>query len=180
MYKYVFMVLVVSWSSVALNAIELVIGKERVEPGIVFIFEGAIKDHVVPLNRNISEKNTNVHIEARANWDTKRIPEGTPAGGFVPYLHISAELVNERTGISSFIDLIPHINLIDNFHYARNVSLPGAIDDPYTVTFHILQPTRIDLSLHKDWLDRYGESLVEDKSFKYRRINFEKIAKASR
>ena len=31
-----------------LNAQELIIGEERVEPGVLFIFEGAIKDHVVP------------------------------------------------------------------------------------------------------------------------------------
>ncbi|MFT6778830.1 MAG: hypothetical protein ACJAV1_002773, partial [Paraglaciecola sp.] len=29
-------------------ALELVIGEERLEPGLVFIFEGAIKDHVQP------------------------------------------------------------------------------------------------------------------------------------
>ena len=28
---------------------ELIIGEERIEPGIVFIFEGAIKDHVMPM-----------------------------------------------------------------------------------------------------------------------------------
>ena len=27
---------------------ELIIGEETVDPGIVFIFEGAIKDHVIP------------------------------------------------------------------------------------------------------------------------------------
>ena len=32
------------------NSQELIIGEERVEPGIVFIFEGAIKDTVHPLS----------------------------------------------------------------------------------------------------------------------------------
>ena len=27
---------------------ELIIGEERVDPGIVFIFEGAIKDQIIP------------------------------------------------------------------------------------------------------------------------------------
>ena len=30
------------------NSQELIIGEERVEPGIVFIFEGAVKDTVHP------------------------------------------------------------------------------------------------------------------------------------
>ena len=34
-----------------LSAPELVIGEERVEPGIVFIFEGAVKDQVYPLSK---------------------------------------------------------------------------------------------------------------------------------
>ena len=33
---------------------ELVIGEERVEPGIVFIFEGAIKDVIIPESNNLS------------------------------------------------------------------------------------------------------------------------------
>ena len=48
---------------------ELVIGEERVEPGIVFIFEGAIKDVIIPESNNLSVNETNIHIEARVNWD---------------------------------------------------------------------------------------------------------------
>ena len=55
---------------------ELIIGEERVEPGIVFIFEGAIKDTVHPESTNLSEDETNVHIEARVNWDATKIPDG--------------------------------------------------------------------------------------------------------
>ena len=73
---------------------ELVIGEERVEPGVVFIFEGAIKDHVMPMAMHLSENQTNIHIEARVNWDTKNVPEGTPHGGFVPYLHMTAMVTN--------------------------------------------------------------------------------------
>ena len=53
---------------------ELLIGEERIEPGIVIIFEGAIKDHIVPLSMHLSENQTNIHIEARVNWDIKNIP----------------------------------------------------------------------------------------------------------
>ena len=56
-----------------LTAQELVIGEETIEPGIVFIFEGAIKDHVAPMSMHLAEKETHVHIEARVNWDEKNI-----------------------------------------------------------------------------------------------------------
>jgi len=163
-----------------LQAQELIIGEERVEPGIVFIFEGAIKDHVMPESMHLAESETNVHIEARVNWDTKDIPKGTPAGGFVPYLHITAKITNEKTGLSTFIDLLPHINLVDNFHYARNISLPGEVDDPYEVIFSFTPPYADDLALHKDWVDTYGTKLAEGKDFKYSSVDFEEIANASR
>ena len=111
---------------------ELIIGEERVEPGIVFIFEGAIKDTVHPESTNLSEDETNVHIEARVNWDAVNIPDGAIPDGFIPYLRINSTVYNENTGLKTFVDLIPHINLIDNFHYARNISLPGKICLLYT------------------------------------------------
>tara|TARA_Y100000768_G_scaffold376059_1_gene347637 strand:- start:2051 stop:2590 length:540 start_codon:yes stop_codon:yes gene_type:complete len=163
-----------------LMATELVIAEERIEPGIVFIFEGAIKDHIMPMAMHLSENQTNIHIEARVNWDTKNIPDGTPAGGFVPYLHMTAMVTNQKTGLKTFIDLVPHINLIDNFHYARNISLPGSANDLYSVEFNILPPTHIDLSLHKDWLENYGNSLMEGCKFYYKNVDFSEIAKARR
>jgi len=162
------------------NAQELIIGEERIEPGLLFIFEGAIKDHVSPSSLHLEEKQTNVHIEARANWDTINIPKGAPSGGFIPYLHITAQIINEKTGLSTFIDLLAHINLIDNFHYARNISLPGKIDELYTVKFSVIPPTNIELALHKDWSKTYGSILFKDSSFIYNNVDFEEIAKANR
>ena len=159
---------------------ELVIGKQRVEPGIVFIFEGAIKDHIMPMGMHLNEDQTHVHIEARVNWDEENIPEGTPAAGFVPYLHITATVTNQKTGLQTFIDLLPHMNLIDNFHYARNISLPGGIDDFYSVEFNVMPPTHIDLALHKDWLDAYGEQLLSSCSFSYKDVYFGTICRATR
>jgi uncharacterized protein involved in high-affinity Fe2+ transport len=159
---------------------ELIIGKETVNPGIVFIFEGAVKDHVMPEGMHLKENQTNIHIEARVNWDTNDIPEGTPPGGFVAYLHITAKVTNQNSGMSTFIDLLPHINLVDNYHYARNISLPGNADDLYLVEFNILPPTHIDLSLHKDWLDNYGNELMKNQYFKYSNVDFEEIANSSR
>ncbi len=159
---------------------ELVIATERVEPGILFIFEGAIKDNISPSSMHLSENETNIHIEARVNWDTVNVPEGTPVGGFIPYLYISAQVKNQKTGLSTFIDLLPHINLIDNFHYARNISLPGSVDDNYSVNFNIIAPSGTDLALHMDWLKTYGNELLENKKFSYNNINFSEVAKASR
>jgi len=159
---------------------ELVIGEERVEPGIVLIFEGAIKDVIEPKSNNLSVEETNVHIEARVNWDSVNIPDGTPPGGFVPYLKISSIIYNEKTGLKTFIDLTPHINMIDNFHYARNISLPGEVDELYTVEFKINAPHEFDLAFHKDWLEKFGKDLFQNISFKYKNVDFEEIAKASR
>ena len=159
---------------------ELIIGEETVDPGIVFIFEGAVKDHVMPSGMHLKENETNVHIEARVNWDIKNTPKGSPQGGFVAYLHITSKVTNQKTGLSIFIDLIPHINLIDNYHYARNISLPGKKDELYTVEFNVIPPTYIELSLHKDWLDKYGNQLMTNQYFLYENVNFEEIANASR
>ena len=167
-------------SSTNLFGQELIIGEERVDPGIVFIFEGAVKDHVMPSGMHLKEAQTNIHIEARVNWDTKNVPDGTPAGGFVAYLHITAKVTNEKTGLSTFIDLLPHINLVDNYHYARNISLPGNNDDLYLVEFNVLPPTNIELSLHKDWLDNYGNELMKNQYFKYENVDFKEIANSSR
>ena len=163
-----------------INSQELVIGEERLEQGIVMIFEGAIKDHIEPTNRHLGVADTNVHLEARVNWDVTNIPTGTPAGGFVPYLHISAKVTNTRTGQTSFVDLVPHINLIDNFHYARNISLPGDNADLYNVAFKIMPPTFIDLSFHKDWVQIYGAYLIKEVVFNYKSVSFNEIANANR
>ena len=159
---------------------ELIIGEEKVNPGIILIFEGAVKDIVYPDNYNLSEHLSDIHIEARVNWDSYNIPAGTPAGGFIPYLKINAVITNQNSGIKSYVDLIPHINLIDNFHYARNISLPGSIDDKYQVEFFVNNPGKFDLSYHKDWLDNFSKSLIEDKVFKYEDISFSEIARLRR
>jgi len=159
---------------------ELVIGEERIEPGIAVVFEGAIKDMIMPSMTNLDENQTDVHIEARVNWDSKDLPKGTPAGGFVPYLHINASVVNQKTGVKTFIDLIPHINLSDNFHYARNISLPGEINELYMVEFTISPPSNYEVALHMDWKKEIGTTFFEPVKYKYTDVDFEEIAKASR
>jgi len=159
---------------------ELIIGEERIEPGIVLIFEGAIKDEVFPKSNNLDINNTNIHIEARVNWDKKDIPKGTPVGGYIPYLKINARIINSSTGLSTYIDLLPHINLIDNFHYARNISLPGKVSDKYDVIFNIQPPSEYDLNLHKDWKDNYGYGLFKKTKYVYSKVDFEEIAISNR
>ena len=161
-------------------ALELIMGEEKVAPGINFIFEGAIKDQIIPHSLHLSEENTHIHIEARVNWDNQNIPKGGVPGGFIPYLAITAKITNQKTGLSSFIDLLPHINLIDNFHYARNITLPGDIADKYQVEFNIIPPTHKELSIHRDWFKAYGDQLLKQHNFSYKNINFKNIAKATR
>tara|TARA_B100000579_G_scaffold416571_1_gene412275 strand:- start:552 stop:1121 length:570 start_codon:yes stop_codon:yes gene_type:complete len=162
------------------DSLELVIGEERIEPGIIAIFEGAIKDHIKPESLHLEEALTQVHIEARVNWDEQKIPAGAPGGGYVPYLHITALVTNQNTGLRTFIDLLPHLNLIDNFHYARNISLPGSPEDLYTVRFNIVPPADVELGLHKDWVDTFGKGLFQEIGFQYTDVDFSEIASASR
>ena len=163
------------------HAIELVIGEELIEPGIQIIFEGAVKDAITPADYHLEESKTHVHIEARVNWaDNDSTPAGTPASGFVGYLVITAEVINPKTGAIATVDLLPHINLIDNLHYARNMALPGEITDKYDVIFNVMPPSEYALSYHKDWVARYGDKLFEKRSFMYKEVDFEAIARATR
>ena len=167
-------------SPLSVESLELVIGEERIEPGIVAIFEGAIKDHIHPQSLHLQEELTEVHIEARVNWDEKNIPEGTPGGGFVPYLRITALVTNQKTGLRTFVDLLPHINLIDNFHYARNIALPGNPKDLYSVEFNLIPPADVELALHRDWAVLFGGFLFRAVEFKYTDVDFSEITSASR
>ena len=180
-FNIILLLILISFSSCteAVNP-ELIIGEERVEPGVLFIFEGAVKDMIMPSSLHLSENETHVHIEARVNWGDDDLPKGAVPNGFIPYLYINAKVINENTGLSTFIDLLPHINLIDNFHYARNISLPGSIDDLYTVIFNVVPPTDVDLSLHKDWIDSYGTYFINSQKFKYTQVDFSDIARANR
>ena len=180
MRKKYFIVVLTIVSIFKISSQELIIGEERLDPGIKFIFEGAIKDKVFPLSRNLSESETNVHIEARVNWDISNVPKGTPKGGFIPYLKIISIIKNQSTGIKTFIDLFPHLNLIDNFHYARNISLPGNINDLYTVQFLINPPSKSELFFHNDWIENYDENIFNEVNYVYKNVNFEEIAKATR
>ena len=76
---------------------ELVIGEERLDPGIVFIFEGAIKDQIYPEALHLKEEETNIHIEARVNWDDKNIKHlffiGTKHPDFTTYSYNQGSII---------------------------------------------------------------------------------------
>tara|TARA_B100001123_G_C15254249_1_gene1004022 strand:+ start:751 stop:1293 length:543 start_codon:yes stop_codon:yes gene_type:complete len=179
MYKYALLVFSLLPLS-ALAAPELEIAHEQIEPGIAVVFEGAIKDDVAPHALHLKESDTDVHIEARVNWADTNAPKGAPAGGFVPYLHITAKVVNEKTGKLAYVDLLPHVNLVDNFHYARNMALPGARDEKYTITFNIEPPREGELSYHHDWQHQQKTPLFEPVSYTYKHVDFQEIAEATR
>ena len=118
---------------------EMIIGEESISPGIDLVFEGAIKDDVFPSSKFGSEKDSDIHIEVLANWNSNA-PNGSPTNGFVAYLRISAEILNQTNLDTKIIQLLPHLNLSDNLHYALNTKLPGSKDDLYTITFYIDGP----------------------------------------
>ena len=80
----------------------------------------------------------------------KKYSKGEVKGWFIPYLHITNKIVNETSKLISFIDLLPHVNLIDIF-ITRNIYLPSAITDTYTVTL-IFILSYLNLSFHNDWV----------------------------
>ena len=55
-FEFLYLLITIN-NALAINP-ELVIGEERVEPGIVFIFEGAIKDEIHPKSLHLDENET--------------------------------------------------------------------------------------------------------------------------
>ena len=77
--------------------------------------------------------------------------------------------------MKSFIDLTPHINLIDNFHYARNIYLPGSDEDLYSIEFSITPPQSAEIALHKDWKLIYGNKILKEYKFFLRMLILKKF-----
>jgi uncharacterized protein involved in high-affinity Fe2+ transport len=163
------------------HAQESVFGSEVVEPGIEFTFIAAPTDAVQPTPQHLPEDQTDIHLEVLAGWTEEISDEvGAPAGGFVPYLHLFATVTNEDTGQRQKVSLVPHINRSDNAHYARNVALPGAPDDPYTITFSVHPPQKFELATHRDWREAYGDTLFDPTTFTYEGLQLEEVAAATR
>ena len=152
---------------------EMIIGSEIIDPGIKIVFEAAPKDIVFPEKFYLPESETDIHIEMLANWSEDNIVSA-PSGGFVAYLKVKAIVANEKGAIIE-TDLTPHLNLVDNLHYAQNIKLPGSIKDFYDVTFIIEPPESEFFGIHYDWHEKFG-GLIEESSFTYKNLNFEQIA----
>lgn len=162
---------------------ERVLGEEIIEPGIQLTFEAAPQDDVTPYDQNLSEEATDVHLEVLVGWAEDRsvdVPEGVTRGGFVGYLQFFATITNEATGQEKKVDFIPHLTLGDVMHYARNVSLPGAPDDPYTVTVDVRPPSETKMALHESWREAHGTSLFEAQTFTYEELDLAEVAAATR
>ncbi|MDD9817752.1 MAG: hypothetical protein OXU61_06420 [Gammaproteobacteria bacterium] len=50
----------------------------------------------------------------------------------------------------------------------------------YEVVFHVSPPGKFDLAYHKDWRGKYGPGLFQPASFRFRDVDFEEIARATR
>ena len=59
------------------------------------------------------------------------------------------------------------MNLIDSLHCARSIALRGSPTDPYEVTFLVDPPGSAVLAKHRDWFDRYGDTLYQASEFTY-------------
>jgi uncharacterized protein involved in high-affinity Fe2+ transport len=165
------------------HAQEKVLGEETIEPGIQMTFEAAPQDDVTPYVQNLSEKATDVHLEVLVGWSEDErvdVPEGVTRGGFVGYLQFFATVTNEKTGQKKKVDLIPHVTLGDAMHYARNISLPGAPDDPYTVTVDVRPPAETEVAFHESWREAHGTPLFEAQTFTYEGLDLAEVAAATR
>ncbi len=158
---------------------EMVIGESSMDPGIILIFEGGIKDDIQPAKYYLEEKSTDVHLEVLANW-SETAPSGSPLGGHVAYLEVTAEIINEQTKESSSVELTPHLNMSDNLHYAQNVRLPGKVNETYTIIFNISKPKPGNMGMHFDWRNQVAKTLTPGGRFEFNNLDFEEIALSTR
>ena len=89
---------------------EMILGNEKIEPGINLVFEGAIKDDVFPSSVFGSEEDSDIHLEVLANWN-ENAPSGSPEGGFVAYLRIEVVITNQGSMKSSSIEPVSYTHL---------------------------------------------------------------------
>ena len=180
--NYIFSLLLVFiiYPASFVHSTEQIISKEKLGNNISITFEAAPKDTVFNNSvRQLSEKETDIHIEALVNWNEGTQIEGQLDKGFIPYVNISSEIINENSGRKKIIDLTPHINLSGGFHYAKNIKLPGPRTDKYKLIFTIT-PDNKALTYHMDWKEKYPYPIFEKKVFEYSNLDFKETAEATR
>tara|TARA_B100001113_G_scaffold227803_1_gene187031 strand:+ start:3047 stop:3598 length:552 start_codon:yes stop_codon:yes gene_type:complete len=159
---------------------EQIISQENLSEEITITFEAAPKDSLFNNSvKQLAEENTDIHIEALVNWSESINIEGQKPEGFIPYVNITSEIINENTKKKKVIELTPHINLTDGFHYAKNIKLPGLRTDRYKIIFTIT-PDNKSLTYHMDWKEKYPYPIFQQKVFEYTNLDFEEISKATR
>lgn len=159
---------------------EQIISEEKLGEQITITFEAAPKDTVFNISINqLTEQETDIHIEALVNWNEDTQIEGQLAKGFIPYVNIISEIINENSGQKKIVELTPHINLSDGFHYAKNIKLPGLRADKYKLKF-IITPDDKALSYHMDWKEKYPYPIFEKKVFEYSNLDFKETSEAIR
>lgn len=162
------------------SAGEVVIGEEEVTGGIEFIFEGAPADTISPAFMHLREDETEVHLEVRANLVAEN-SFASAAGGFLPYLNVNVLVNNRVTGESLHITLMPHLNLIDGFHYARNVDLPGdPISDSYDMTYFIEPAGEFEVQIHSDFRTNVNDRILDGQRFTFENVNFADVFEGNR
>jgi uncharacterized protein involved in high-affinity Fe2+ transport len=127
----------------------------------------------------LSEKETDIHIEALVNWNDNIEISGQLPDAFIPYLIILSEITNENTDEKRTIELTPHINLSDGFHYAQNIKLPGLRSDTYKVKFTVSIDEK-KLTYHHDWKKLYSYPLFNEQVFSYVNLDFKEMSEAVR
>jgi len=159
----------------SVNAGEVVIGEESINGEIALIFEAAPADTVSPSFMHLPEDETEVHLEVKANFeDNNRY--ASSEGGFVPYLNVNAFIKNRATGEALQITLTPHLNLVDSFHYARNIDLPGdPVNDSYDLTFFVDPAGLFQVQIHADFRINLGGSIIESQEFTFENVNFAEV-----
>ncbi len=159
---------------------EQIISEENLSDTITITFEAAPKDSLFNTSvKQLDEKDTDIHIEALVNWNENISIEGQMAHGFIPYVTITSEIINEKSNNSKTIKLTPHINLTDGFHYAKNIKLPGLRTDTYKIIFTIT-PDNKSLTYHMDWKEKYPYPIFEKKVFEYTNLDFQAMSEATR
>ena len=157
------------------------IGGGAIPPGMVMSLAATAPDHVSPSSLHLAAKRAELYLEARVNWGTAadEIPPGTPPGGFVAYLSVHAEITSNLTGKRTHVTLVPHIGAGTGVHYGRNVTLPGAPGELYSVTLRIDPPDPFKLSTHRDWRDRHeSHSLCPPSEFTFQDVQFGELTDA--
>ena len=162
------------------SAEELIIGKGNLSNDISIVFEAAPKDTLHNNAREVlSEEETDIHIESLVNWNNNIDISGQLPEAFIPYLIVISEITNEITNEKSTVELTPHINLSDGFHYAENIKLPGLRTDTYKIKFTVSLDEK-KLTYHNDWRKLYSYPLFDKKEFKYSNLDLQKISEAIR